>query len=1140
MKKIKFDLLLISMLLYSVLIFSQSGFIPPSPQSFSFIKATNAVSENEHIGSANVNIPLFNYKANKLSTGISILYNGAGVKVDDLPNESGMTWVLNTGGVVTRTVNGLIDELATMRMNKSEAELIQKTASDCAADEEIRSACYTPFQMDTERDLFEFRFADISGSFYLDQNFLPVFLKNDDDIKIKNILPNGETNNRKFTGFEITTNDGVKYIFGGSIDFWETTASKAMPANPPGDYAVTSFFLKEIQSLTGEKINFSYEETLLTVNKISEIHSLYLCTSVMNGGNIPNIEPTLRLNTQTHYTRNKKRIKTISNSENGDIINFIYSDKTDSDFKKYLSEIEYRVHNVLFKKILFNYLFEDPEIKQTLERFYLSQIKFYVNDIFEKKYQFSYNDPLSLPSRLSYSQDMFGYFNGRGNPSLIAGFFNTPMPPSASYNQYTLSILGDRRPDFSYASKGILTEVIYPTGGKTKFEYESPKSRALFHTNVSMPDEFFPLPLQGGTTTKIIENLQSDQLISYILKTYSGPQSQNHMNIASFEIRDLDSNQLIHSDYKYYGYAPSDSITGHFSLYKDKRYIISFKPWGSANLTFSYSHKDPVDDFGLRLKAVTHSENGQNSEYKRFYYRPIQLYNAKEEDLNAIDFMTFPTTQDVAFKETHDGLSGPVFYSLHSSNNSSELYNNKLRNRYRFVTCSVGGDHFEAGGYQKSFKTDSDDPLIRIQPASAPGNSAGPPSSGMGFTDLQGGLKNMFGTMLNNMYFSAKGNRLSFSGTLNQIRYFRKKGNSIVKIKEERLQNKYNIISTNPNLFISQTFDDITNGVCGSTSVQRIANFYISVYKNYTVDTKLQRKRITEYIDEVPVSFYNNYGDYLAADSLNTSEDNYRKLISTINYEYSGMPAHSQVTREIAKRPEGAIIETTYQYAVEKNNQKLVSANMTGIPLETLVIERQDLNDPGKTTSRVETVYPDQNSYPTSQAGSLLLPLSAKSSDQLTGVMSTEVSYDKYDEKGNVLQYTGKDGIPVTIIWGYNKTQPIAKVEGMTYDQLNSLASPTAIIGASNEDGADPNKEGLLLDALSSFRKNSQLADKKVTTYTYDPLIGVTSITPPSGIRQVFTYDAANRLKETKVRSKDNAGAYTDKKAAEYKYNYKP
>ncbi|MDO3427368.1 RHS repeat domain-containing protein, partial [Chryseobacterium sp. APV1] len=63
---------------------------------------------------------------------------------------------------------------------------------------------------------------------------------------------------------------------------------------------------------------------------------------------------------------------------------------------------------------------------------------------------------------------------------------------------------------------------------------------------------------------------------------------------------------------------------------------------------------------------------------------------------------------------------------------------------------------------------------------------------------------------------------------------------------------------------------------------------------------------------------------------------------------------------------------------------------------------------------------------------------------------------------------------------------------------------------------------------------------KLISTYTYDPLIGVTSITPPSGVRQTYTYDPANRLKETGVRGKNSAGSYINKKVSENKYNYKP
>ncbi|MCX8526482.1 sugar-binding protein, partial [Chryseobacterium formosus] len=136
-----------------------------------------------------------------------------------------------------------------------------------------------------------------------------------------------------------------------------------------------------------------------------------------------------------------------------------------------------------------------------------------------------------------------------------------------------------------------------------------------------------------------------------------------------------------------------------------------------------------------------------------------------------------------------------------------------------------------------------------------------------------------------------------------------------------------------------------------------------------------------------------------------------------------------------------------------------------------------------------------------------------------------------YDSKGNLLQYTTKDGITTSIIWGYNGTQPIAKIVGYPYSIVSPLAS--SIISASDQDALNPANEANLLLQLDAFRKNSGLEEGQITTYTYDPLIGVTSITPPSGIREVYLYDTANRLKE--IRENNASG----KILKEFKYNYK-
>ncbi|MDP9962235.1 uncharacterized protein RhaS with RHS repeats, partial [Chryseobacterium lathyri] len=208
--------------------------------------------------------------------------------------------------------------------------------------------------------------------------------------------------------------------------------------------------------------------------------------------------------------------------------------------------------------------------------------------------------------------------------------------------------------------------------------------------------------------------------------------------------------------------------------------------------------------------------------------------------------------------------------------------------------------------------------------------------------------------------------------------------------------------------------------------------------------------------------------------------------------------------------------ETKYQYAYEKSNQKLIDANMVNIPLETEVKKN------GKPVSRSETRYDDfSHKFPTS----------VKTYDLQSNSENTVLTYDKYDAKGNILQYTTEHGSPVALVWGYNNTQPIAKVEGITYDQLASTGLISSVVSASDADASNPANEPALITALDQFRNAAALINTKITTLTYDLNIGVTSTTSDSGIRQIYKYDNANRLEKIT----DQEG----KPVKELQYNYK-
>ncbi|HFK5571310.1 hypothetical protein BAX97_06920 [Elizabethkingia meningoseptica] len=135
-----------------------------------------------------------------------------------------------------------------------------------------------------------------------------------------------------------------------------------------------------------------------------------------------------------------------------------------------------------------------------------------------------------------------------------------------------------------------------------------------------------------------------------------------------------------------------------------------------------------------------------------------------------------------------------------------------------------------------------------------------------------------------------------------------------------------------------------------------------------------------------------------------------------------------------------------------------------------------------------------------------------------------KILFDLYDTKGNLLQYTEKGNKHTVIIWGYNQTKPIAKIEGITYNELasklgfqnnntGSLSLPIVIASDTDNIQGNASSEQILINALDDFRNNPKLSGYQITTNTYDPLIGITSSTPSSGIREIYKYDEANRLK---------------------------
>src|SRR6476620_10073918 len=115
MKK-KVFLLLIILSSYQILNAQTQGpqlvkVTPPSPNVQAFQKYGD-IPVSPYTGVPNISIPLYTVKFRDISVPISISYHASGIKVAEEAGQIGLGWVLNAGGVISRTVIGADDFFA--------------------------------------------------------------------------------------------------------------------------------------------------------------------------------------------------------------------------------------------------------------------------------------------------------------------------------------------------------------------------------------------------------------------------------------------------------------------------------------------------------------------------------------------------------------------------------------------------------------------------------------------------------------------------------------------------------------------------------------------------------------------------------------------------------------------------------------------------------------------------------------------------------------------------------------------------------------------------------------------------------------------------------------------------------------------
>lgn len=286
-------------------------------------------------------------------------------------------------------------------------------------------------------------------------------------------------------------------------------------------------------------------------------------------------------------------------------------------------------------------------------------------------------------------------------------------------------------------------------------------------------------------------------------------------------------------------------------------------------------------------------------------------------------------------------------------------------------------------------------------------------------------------------------------------------------------------------------------------------------------------------------------------------DDNENPIISKVtDIEYEDFSPHIYRSKITTTNSNGDNLKTTYKYPGDYSNYNFLKALRDKHMLDYVIEEKKIRN--GKVVSaihnrytsganpRLSSIYnieidqsiPESSFYGLDHHGNLL-PY---------GRYKEHILFDRYDVDGNLLQYHKKNDIDISYIWGYNDTYPVAKVENASYEEIETALSGCRI-GMGQEPclyalkrgeylvGYDVNKIGiykpldgddisLLLESL-----NNNLPKALMTTYTYEPVIGMISKTSPDGTTTYFEYDDFSRLKLIK----DQEGNILKM----YEYNYK-
>ncbi len=1024
--------------------------IPLSPNAAA-IARYGEVPVSLYTGIPNISVPIYTISSRKLNLPLQLSYHAGGNKVESIASWVGYGWSLGTIPSISRSVNGIADEDPGGFINLFSG----KTAKQLFEEERVQNTpiwqnflqLLTLNEVDSEADIFYYNIPGKSGKFFYSQQEQKFLTYPRTEIKVSFI------NN----GISIIDEDGTKYFFGEK----ESQSNSSYLQSTPVTTTWNISYINDVNET--ENISFEYEQEnhLYSSNKGSARYYHYsgINTSRLVGYTFP----------ISQISSTTQRLKKITFS--GGYVQFYPELTPRQDFNGgyALKEIGvYNFANTLVKKYAFRYKYLQgsvsgpPQNHQDSKWLFLEAVDVVSNTQSTDKltYNFQYDESVP-PSRNSFAQDYWGYYNGASsNPSLI--------PATALLNPANGSpiMIGDanREINSNYNQFGILKKIVYPTGGTSEFEYESNKVK---------PDQNMIVYKTEASTLEASGQTNNYHLVGDVFTINNLPNERLNGNHP-------DGGAFIKIEAGYFGCDLSAgsspcanvSLNGQTAQNSNLYWPIwgnspgnmadfgpIYIPNGTYKLEASFSQDPPnwgnfsamaswevIDETvtekivpGLRIKAIK-SKPSEAGNYLEKKFKYLSDYNDPTSHSGKMIYSSYLVYHRNLFAyceppEMVNGVQGGYYIKLSSYSNYPAVAHN--------------GSNV---GYSSVFTEDTEDGLN-------------------GYTQNQ--FENIADDVNNVFPYVPLPSNEHLRGLMREEKVYKKNSGNFFKVTETN--NEYLGISAGEtqkgfNVRAAMSYDPPNLIYSGMTPTHDI----FEPYETYSTKTE-NNNTITINYDQ------DSEQKYVLQEITKTFDS---KLLNVISQE--------------TKNGKGETVKANFKYPGDYSSTPIM-VDMVQKNMLKNVIENTDIN---VTKSNMELSKTITN-YQYWQNNTIIQPSSVEKS-LLGNALETDVVINSYDSKGNILQFTGKDGVTTSFVWGYNQLYPVAKIINSTSGIVQSYITQSILDNAVG--GSD---DIAIRSHLNNLRN---ISGALVATFTYNPLVGITSETDPNGRTKFYEYDAFNRL----------------------------